>query len=122
MHACTSSIFSCAKDGDDVVIKYHRDVALNCTLCVITGVPVPTAQALWLSNQTQAAGTAAWHRHWQLDSLWTSSAAVVILSVLHAQRTHTSLPLVNRYRLQFLIEATSDCCHEPWLLPFTADF
>ncbi len=81
----------------------ENDVPLNRTLCVMTGVPVPTAQALCLSNQMRPAGTAAWHTHWQLDTLWTSSAAVVIVSVLHAQRTHMSLPLVSRYRLQPLV-------------------
>ena len=40
------------------------------------------------------------------------SAAVVILSVLHAQQTHTSLPLVNRYRLQPLVGTISEWCRE----------
>lgn len=91
-------------------------------VCVLTGVPVPTAQALCLSNQMQPAGTAAWHRHWQLDTLWTSSAAVVMLSVLHAQQTHTSLPLVNRYRLQPLVGATSAGCHNTRASAFHSRF
>lgn len=51
---CTREVLAfliCAKEGDDVVIMHHHDDdALTCTLCVSTGVPVPAAQALWLSN------------------------------------------------------------------------
>jgi len=97
---CAKTVIMC--------ITYHCGIAADCTQCVLTGVPVPNAQALWLSNRMQPAETAAWHRHWQLDTLLTPSAAVVMLSVLHAQRMHTSLPLVNRYRLQLLVGTLSD--------------
>ena len=110
---CMHVLLACLVCAKTVImcIMYHCGIAPDCTQCVLTGVPVPNAQALWLSNRMQPAETAAWHRHWQLDTLLTPSAAVVMLSVLHAQRMHTSLPLVNRYRLQLLVGTLSDWCH-----------